>query len=125
MGEKHPEYEKGYKDGFGHGKKDGKRAERKAGGGVHDVDAKPEESYTAEPNKVETEAEKRRKGGRAERKRGGECLAEGGEAKMRADRVPRKRGGSVGSNTSPLSSAAHVTPAMGRKGVDGDIEEGD
>lgn len=55
----------------------------------------------------------------AERKRGGKvCRAEGGEVKERADRrarggaVPgRKRGGGVGSDKTPLTSAAKITSA--------------
>ena len=68
--------------------------------------------------KVFEEARERKKGGRVHeehekhkrRKRGGkaEC-AEGEMAKMRMDRPKRARGGGVGSNERPLSSAHRST----------------
>ena len=56
------------------------------------------------------EGEKMKKGGRAKRKTGGKVLGlmTGGGVKPRADRVARKRGGAVGSDKSPLSSAFHT-----------------
>lgn len=52
-----------------------------------------------------------------ERKRGGKAMGKvaGMAAKMHAGRKPRKAGGKVGSNMSPLSSAHAGTPAKGRK----------
>lgn len=102
------------------------------------VEAKGDKkSYTATPNNVEDEAagEDRKRGGKAKRADGGEVAAhaDGGEVAARArggpakkhvgmegektkhrrlDRPGRRRGGGVGSTTSPLSSAARVTQAQ-------------
>lgn len=59
-----------------------------------------------------------------ERKRGGavkkdEGKVEGKMSKMRLDRPGRKKGGRVGADSAPLSSAAKVTPASGHM-ADGD-----
>ena len=51
-----------------------------------------------------------------ERKHGGK--ADGKMAKKHAGRKPRKSGGRVGSDKSPLSSAHGGMPAKGRKAID-------
>lgn len=60
----------------------------------------------------------RRRGGKAEheheRKRGGHVV-EGHHAKHRLDRPGRKRGGGVGADTSPLSSAHHDSSDAGKQ----------
>ncbi len=78
-----------------------------AGTGVRDKigmadDESPKTSYSGKSNVTE-EADERKKGGRAKRKRGGEVKVHGASAPMRADRKPRKSGGSADAN--PLSSA--------------------
>ncbi len=95
------------------------RKHREAGGvneAEEDVKTKPMR-YTAD-SKVNEEAEERKAGGRAARKRGGMAKkmvgkVEGEHEKERADRKPRKSGGSATSN--PFSSARHGTPPAGRK----------
>lgn len=79
--------------------------------------------YDAEGSNVEKEADERKRGGRVkkdcapERKHGGrvkeEHRVEGKMSKMRLDRPGRKSGGRVGSDKSPLTSAARVSPVMG------------
>lgn len=76
----------------------------------HREDGGKVDSYTATPNKVEEEAEERKKGGKVHRKKGGAMHhMEGKEAMHRMDRPGRKRGGSVGADMHPLSSAAKET----------------
>jgi len=61
---------------------------------------------------VFAEAEDKKKGGKIKRATGGKVigLMTGGGVKPRMDRPGRKRGGGVGANTSPLSTA-HGTVA--------------
>lgn len=94
------------------------RMARKSGGpteGDNEAEAeikdKPENRNA--PNKVASEAEELKKGGRAKRKAGGKVPGE--KMKMHAGRSPRKSGGRTGSNMNPLSSAHSGTPAPGRK----------
>jgi hypothetical protein len=91
----------------------------RATGGVNeaakDLSDKPARRNNAD--KIFSEAEERKHGGRAKRKHGG--MAEGAEAKMHAGRKARKSGGSC--EASPFSSARAGTPAKGRK-TDGNME---
>jgi hypothetical protein len=64
--------------------------------------------YTADSN-VNSEAEERKRGGKAVGK------AEGMAGKKHAGRAARKSGGRAGSNYNPLSSAASGTAPKGRK----------
>lgn len=85
-------------------------------GGVVDKDESPSEVYAGKGSNVEKEAEERADGGKVGHKRmkhkeGGKIEGEAG--KRRLDRPGRKRGGGVGSDKSPLSSAAKITPAEG------------
>lgn len=66
--------------------------------------------YTADSN-VNSEAEERKRGGKAVGK------AEGMAGKKHAGRAARKSGGRTGSNMNPLSSAHAGTQASGRKAV--------
>jgi hypothetical protein len=78
-------------------------------------------------SRVETEAEAKRRGGRAKRKHGGHVLhhhtghvkhvgaVHGEHGKMHAGRKPRKTGGRASSDQNPFTSARHGTPAAGRK----------
>jgi hypothetical protein len=94
------------------------------GGEVKEDSIKGMESYTAKPNEEEEEAEgkMRAKGGKVRRARGGHVKErkEGGMAMKhvemeghktkhrRLDRPGRKRGGGVGADMTPLSSAARA-----------------
>lgn len=69
----------------------------------------PEKVYAGKGSNVEKEAEEKKHGGRAKRHEGGKV--EGKHAHMHLGRPGRKKGGRVGSDKSPLSSAAHVTEA--------------
>jgi hypothetical protein len=62
--------------------------------------------------KIAKEAEARKRGGKAVGKVAGMA------AKMHMGRKPRKAGGRVGADSSPLSSAHSGTPAKGRHAVD-------
>ena len=77
-----------------------------------------EESKEAEKGHDETE---RKHGGRLKRKHGGKI--EGEHSKKRLDRPGRKRGGSVGADRMPLTTAAKVTDATGHKTDDGNSED--
>ena len=89
----------------------------KATGGVNEAEEDEKENPEEyNHSRVEKEAEERKAGGRAKRKRGGNVKhigeAEGERAKHRADRKPRKTGGRAGgSNSNPFSSAEHGEPA--------------
>lgn len=86
----------------------------RATGGRNDADddlkTKPAR-YTAD-SKVNDEAEERKRGGRAGKKRGGDCKVDGKADMPRADRKPRASGGSATSN--PFSSARKGTVPAGR-----------
>lgn len=77
---------------------------KKASGGVVEKDKAPTDVYAGAGSNVLKEA-------REKHKRGGKAMgcAEGGKARMRLDRPGRKRGGAVGSNMRPLSTAATVS----------------
>lgn len=68
-------------------------------------------AYDAQGSKVIEEAEEKKSGGRCERKRGGKI--EGKKEKMHLGRPGRKSGGRVGSDKSPLSSAARTSGPIG------------
>lgn len=80
------------------------RHNRKSGG-------RTEMKVSGNPD-VFDEAEDKKKGGKVKRASGGKVigLMTGGGVKPRMDRPGRKRGGGVGANTSPLSTA-HGTVA--------------
>ena len=95
----------------------------------HDDEEKPklynaqgsEESKEAEKGEEGEEGAKKRKG----RKHGGklEHEVEGHHGRKRYDRPGRKRGGAVGANTHPLSTAAHVKNAEDHHATDGNAED--
>jgi hypothetical protein len=93
---------------------------RAKGGNVEDKLDREEEgegkitSYSAEDN-VEKEAKERKRGGRAMKKRADGGKVDGEKPKHRMDRVCRKDGGRVGSDTSPLSSAHSVSAVSEHK----------
>ena len=97
-----------------------KRATGGENAAAEDLADKPEARTNAK--KIDAEAEERKSGGRAARKSGGMAgkkhvgPPEGDTARVRADRKPRKSGGSATSN--PFSSARAGTPAPGRKVMD-------
>jgi hypothetical protein len=82
--------------------------------------SKKEMSYSGD-NNVEKEAKERKKGGKVEKK---DCYKHGGKvkeehrvegkmAKMHMGRPGRKSGGRVGSDKSPLTSAANASAVVG------------
>ena len=82
---------------------------RKDGGKV-EPDQKEPFAYNAKGSEVEKEAEEKSRGGRAKRAKGGHV--EGMHKRMRLDKPGRKRGGGVGSDMRPLTTAAKVKPAQ-------------
>ena len=98
----------------------------------HDDEETPKKYNSEEPN-VDKEAEKEEKGekmhagGRKKRKAGGrmehEKEVEGHHGKKRYDRPGRKRGGAIGANAHPLSSAATIKDAVDHKAEDGNAED--
>ena len=61
----------------------------------------------------EHEVDEKKHGGRVKKKHGGKV--EGHMGKRRMDRPGRKRGGAIGADQHPLSTAARTTPAEGHK----------
>lgn len=92
---------------------------RAKGGAVNEESKKAGEKamkakpYDAADSNVEKEAEEKKRGGRVHRKRGG--AIEGKKERMHLGRPGRKSGGRVGSDKSPLTSAAHLSPVMGHR----------
>lgn len=79
--------------------------------------------YAGEGSNVEKEAEEKKTGGKIKGfKRGGHVR--GGERKHRLDKPGRKRGGSVGADMHPLTSANKVSKASGHDATEGDADEG-
>jgi len=80
-------------------------------GGVMDKDPAPKEVYEGAGSHVVHEADEKKHGGRTKKhyKDGGHVM--GHHGKKRLDRPGRKRGGGVGADTSPLTTAARVTSA--------------
>lgn len=73
----------------------------------------PDVIKEAEGKEDYAKGDERKRGGRAKRKSGGKVigLMTGGGVKSRMDRPGRKRGGGVGADRSPLSSAhSHAKP---------------
>ena len=103
---------KGHHHGKRHKKADGGREDGMWVSGNPDVhkEAEGEESYSGKEG-----PEPKKKGGRAKhhRKDGGKVLGlmTGGNVRPRLDRPGRKRGGGVGSDRSPLSSAHRTSGA--------------
>lgn len=90
----------------------------------HDKESKPM-PYNAQGSEVEKEAEEGRKhGGRMKKKHGG--MVEGHEKKHRLDRPGRKRGGKVGADMAPLTTAGKIRNASEHDANDdGDASEDD
>ena len=98
---------------------------RKDGGGIGDDDKMvKEESYAGTGSNVEKEAEERRakRGGRMKRAHGGAVhkrhpmMVEGHKGGHRLDRPGRKRGGAVGADSKPFTSAHNLEPPEGMAG---------
>lgn len=71
------------------------------------------EWYAGGGSNVAKEAEEKKKGGAVKRKHGGEV--EGRMSKKRLDKPGRKRGGGVGADLTPLSTASREKQAEGHK----------
>ena len=83
----------------------------RANGGAARADGGKTLEYTKEAN-VMDEAKERKDGGKAKK----HLDMEGAKTKVRRlDRPGRKRGGGVGADSTPLTTAARVTPAGDHK----------
>ena len=91
-----------------------------ADGGVIDKDKSPTEVYAGKGSHVEHEAEEKKDGGRLKRKLGGRV--EGKKPHHLLHRPGRARGGGVGADMRPLSSAHRGTAAKGHKADAGPAE---
>jgi hypothetical protein len=95
-----------------------KGRKHKSTGGSNDAeeDIKETPKDRLAPNKVASEAEEKKHGGRAKRKHGGksEMKVEGHKGAMHAGRKPRKSGGRTGSDSSPLTSSHSGKQPAGR-----------
>ena len=87
------------------------RARHKDGGRTAETSSQRGLAYAGGGSAVEKEAEEKNTGGRVGRKSGGAAM--GMSAKKRMDRPGRKRGGAVGADMKPLSTASKVRPAKG------------
>jgi hypothetical protein len=96
----------------------GKRG-HKSTGGENDAaeDEKDSPKDRTAPNKVASEAEEKKHGGRTKRAHGGksEMKVEGHKGAMHAGRKPRKSGGRTGSDSRPLTSSHSGTNPKGRE----------
>ncbi len=90
----------------------GKTIKRASGGRMPDV-------VSGNPN-VLKEAKERKKGGRVAAPTKSVGFMTGGAVKSRMDRPGRKRGGAVGANKTPLSTAHKATSAGERMGGEPD-----
>lgn len=88
-------------------------------GGTDDAeeDVKDDPKDRLAPNKVASEAEEKKHGGRAKKRHGGkaEMKVEGKKGMMHAGRKPRKAGGRTGSDSRPLTSSHSGTNPKGRE----------
>ena len=95
-----------------------KGRKHKSTGGVNDAedDVKDNPTDRNAPNHVASEAEEKKRGGRAKRKFGGksEMKVEGKKGAEHAGRKPRKSGGRSGSDSSPLTSSHSGKQPPGR-----------
>ena len=85
---------------------------RKSGGRTDMwVSGNPDVKKEAEGKEPYDKGDERKRGGRAKHHRaaGGAVMMTGGAVRPRLDRPGRKRGGRVGSDTSPLTSAHHTS----------------
>lgn len=87
-----------------------------------DVEESKMENYNGSENNVEKEAEEKNKGGKVKKRAAGGSMMEGSKARHRLDRRGRKRGGSVGSDMHPLSSAAGESGGREENKDDGDTK---
>ena len=88
---------------------------RKSGGEVkHRARGGKADYYAGGESNVAKEAEEKKNGGKVAKRKGG-GMVEGHKAKHRLDRPGRKRGGAIGADMKPLSSAARETQAEGHK----------
>ena len=97
------------------------RARHKDMGGKVEPTVHPK-AYDAQGSEVEKEAEEKKHGGRTGRAKGGHV--DGKKSMMRLDRPGRKRGGRVGADMSPLTTASKVTDAKEHKAELGNSETG-
>lgn len=86
------------------------KGKRGAASGESVSDSLPKTVYAGSGSNVIKAAMERKRGGAVKKDEG---KVEGAKAKMRLDRPGRKKGGRVGADSAPLSSAAKVTPASG------------
>lgn len=86
-----------------HKKHEEHKMKRAAGGGAS--------WYAGGGSNVAKEAEEKKHGGKVKRKHGGEV--EGHKSKKRMDRPGRKRGGGVGADLTPMSTASKEKQAQG------------
>ena len=98
------------------------RARHKDMGGKVEPALHPK-AYNAEGSEVEKEAEEKKHGGKVKRKDGGHV--DGKKSMMRLDRPGRKRGGRVGADMSPLTTASKVTDAKEHKASEGNADDAD
>ena len=99
------------------------RARHKAGGKVNEHLDPGKDVYAGKDSPTEHEAEEKKGGGRLKRKHGGRV--EGKGLKHHGHRQGRKRGGGVGADMKPLSSAAHGKDATGHKTTSSATDEYD
>lgn len=91
---------------------------KRAYGGSVEKDEGSKDVYAGGGSNVAKEADERKHGGKVKAK-GGKHEAkhlgkiDGGKARLRLDRPGRKRGGRVGADSAPLSSAAKTSDASG------------
>ena len=107
------------------GHKENRKHRETGGANEAEEDLKDKPEHRTDAKKIDEEAEERKAGGRAKRKRGGKTEVghiEGKKGEHHAGRMPRKSGGRASSDANPFTSARRGTDAPGRKLMKG--EEG-
>lgn len=106
----------------------GRKGRSTGGANEADEDLKDKPEARTEAKEIDSEAEERKRGGRAKRRRGGKTevgKVEGHKASMHAGRKPRKSGGRAGSDANPFTSARSGKDAPGREVMKGEAGFGE
>ena len=104
-----------------------KGRKHKGTGGSNDAeeDVKEPAKNRNVPNPITSEAEEKKRGGRAKKAHGGEMKVEGKKGMMHAGRKPRKSGGRSTSDANPFTSARKGSDPPGRKVMKGELGMGE
>jgi hypothetical protein len=92
-----------------------KKHERAKGGGIGAIGKVKEESYAGTGSDTEKEAERRARGGKVHKGKM-PMMMHGKAPKHHANRPGRKRGGSMGADSHPMTEASRLSEPQGMSG---------